>query len=137
MTLIYIASKFSLKEKVIELKRKLHNEGHLVTINWWDYEGKKVLVNFSDDEFYNDRRTHFLKERDLFGIRQCEIFVLLSDPVKPLSFNGANFELGYATALHKDCYIIGKIDKTVLYAGITFCKDEREFVSRIPGRNYK
>lgn len=130
MTLIYIASKFSLKEKVIELKNKLHANDHLVTVEWWDYEGKTVLKEIPDKEFYNDKRIKFIKARDLFGIDQCEIFVLLSNPL-PHNFNGANFELGYATARGKDCYVIGKLDKSALYTGITFCKNTDVFLSLI------
>ena len=127
MSLVYIASKFPLKGEVEKLKEKLHEAGHLVTVEWWNYEGKKVLEKLPNDEFYSDPRTKFLKERDLFGIEQCDVFVLLSGPA-PLSFNGANFELGYATALRKNCYIIGKLDRSALYAGITFCESTSEFL---------
>ena len=123
MAIVYIASKFALKDKVIELYKELMKYGHIVTIVWWQWEGKRSLKDLPDDDFYSDPRIKFIKKRDLFGVDECDVFVLLSDENEHLSFNGANFEMGYATAKGKDIYVIGKLDKSALYFGVTWCKD--------------
>lgn len=131
MSLIYIASKFSLKDRVESLYQELLKLGHIVTITWWYYEGKKELECLTDYEFYSDKRIQFIKKRDLFGIDSCDIYVLLSDAGKELDFNGANFEMGYATARGKEVYIIGKVGRSALYSGANFCKDENAFINDI------
>ena len=131
MAIVYIASKFALKDKVIELYKELMIYGHVVTIIWWQWEGKQSLKDLSDDEFYDDYRIEFIKKRDLFGIDECDVFVLLSDENEYMSFNGANFEMGYATAKGKDVYVIGKLDKSALYHGVTWCKGIADFLLRI------
>jgi nucleoside 2-deoxyribosyltransferase len=131
MAIIYIASKFELKDKVQELYEDLLSYGHMVTLVWWTYEAKKVLENLSDDDFYGDKRVRFIKSRDLFSIDECDIFVLLSDYENELNFNGANFEMGYATAQRKEIYIIGKLGRSAIYHGATWCKDIDEFLCKI------
>jgi len=134
MAIIYIASKFALKDKVFELYNELMKYGHIVTIIWWQWEGKQSLKELPDNDFYNDIRIKFIKKRDLFGIDECNVFVLLSDEDEYLSFNGANFEMGYATAKGKDIYVIGKLDKSALYWGVTWCKDVPSFIVEMTGK---
>ena len=133
MAIVYIASKFALKDKVVELYKALMEYGHVVTIIWWQWEGKQSLKDLSDDEFYGDYRIKFIKKRDLFGIDECDVFVLLSDENDYMSFNGANFEMGYATAKGKKIYVIGKLDKSALYSGVTWCKDITHFLVKMMG----
>ena len=131
MALVYIASKFALKDKVIKLYKELMEYGHVVTIIWWQWEGKQSLKDLSDDEFYDDYRIEFIKKRDLFGIDECDVFVLLSDENEYMSFNGANFEMGYATAKGKDVYVIGKLDKSALYHGVIWCMNINHFLAEM------
>lgn len=131
MAIVYIASKFNLVSRVQALYNKLLENGHIVTVNWWDYHGKIKLKSLADDDFYTDDRIKFIRKRDLFGIEQCNVFVLLSSLTKPMNFNGANFELGYATALGKPTYVIGKLDKSALYSDVQWCKNEASFLGRI------
>ncbi|GAI14474.1 unnamed protein product, partial [marine sediment metagenome] len=129
--IVYIASKFALKDKVIELYKELMKYGHIVTIIWWQWEGKQSLKDLSDNEFYNDPRIKFIKKRDLFGIDECDIFVLLSDENEYMNFNGTNFEMGYATAKGKEVYVIGKLDKSALYSGVIWCRDIPDFIVKM------
>lgn len=131
MAIIYIASKFALRDKVIKLYKALMTWNHIVTIIWWQWEGKQSLKDLPDDEFYTDSRIKFIKKRDLFGIDECDVFVLLSDENEYMSFNGANFEMGYATAKGKDVYVIGKLDKSALYSGVTWCRDIPDFIIKM------
>ena len=134
MAIVYIASKFPLKDKVTELYKALMEYGHIVTIIWWQWEGTLLLKDLPDYEFYDDSRIKYLKKRDLFGIDECDVFVLLSDENEYMSFNGANFEMGYATAKGKDIYVIGKLDKCALYSGVTWCKDITHFLVKMMGK---
>lgn len=134
MSIIYIASKFVFKDKVKNLYNELMKYGHVVTIVWWQWEGKQSLKNLPDDDFYDDSRIKFIKKRDLFGIDECNVFVLLSDEDEYMSFNGANFEMGYATAKGKDIYVIGKLDKSALYSGVTWCNDIADFLVKLMGK---
>ena len=131
MAIVYIASKFALKDKVQKLYNGLVKHGHVVTIIWWAWEGKGALADLSDDEFYSDKRIQYVKKRDLFGIDNCDIFVLLSDDKEELNFNGANFEMGYATAKGKEVYIIGKLGWSALYSGAAFCTSIEDFLVKI------
>jgi len=134
MSIVYIASKFALKDKVTELYKELMKYGHVVTIIWWQCEGKHILKDLPDDDFYGDSRIKFIKKRDLFGIDECDVFVLLSDENEYMNFNGANFEMGYATAKGKEIYVIGKLDKSALYHGVTWCKSISDFIVRLMGK---
>jgi nucleoside 2-deoxyribosyltransferase len=129
MSLIYIASKFALKDKVESLYQELLKLGHIITVTWWYYESKKELGDLTDYEYYQDKRVQFIKKHALFGIDNCDIYVLLSDTEKELDFNGASFEMGYATARGKEIYIIGKVGRSAVYSGARFCKDEKGFLS--------
>jgi len=133
MAIVYIASKFALKDKVVELYKELMSYGYVVTIIWWQWEGKHSLKDLSDDDFYIDPRIKFIKKRDLFGIDECDVFVLLSDENEYMSFNGANFEMGYATAKGKAVYVIGKLDKCAMYAGVIWCKSIPDFIVEMRG----
>lgn len=134
MNMVYIASKFKFKDKVVEVYKELMKNDFLPTVIWWEYEGKLNLKDLPDEAFYNNPKIKYLKKRDLFCIDECDIFVLVSDNDKEYSFNGANFELGYATAKGKKTFVIGKLDKSALYSGysgVCFCKDLKDFIAKI------
>lgn len=133
--MIYLASNFERIEYVKVLAQWLESEGHQIAVKWWarEYEipgeGKvptsdlKVRYEALDpDDFYSRPETERSKKEDIQGIKDSEIFIFYAGP-RPLIFNGANYEFGYAAALGKPCIIFGDApQKSAMYWGVTRCR---------------
>lgn len=111
---IYIASKFALKNRVIETYRFLQSYGHQITCIWWDDDIKRI--GGSDKDWYNLPIVKYICDRDFKGVDNADILILVADTEKTMCFNGANVELGYALAKNKKIYIFGKVDRNALYS---------------------
>jgi len=119
---LYLASSFSLKEKVDSLSKTLENLGFIIPCKWWtglDFipsEGK-LLSDMRDEtisDFYSHPATRNAFERDKKAIEDCDAFVFVADDeVKP--YNGANVELGMAIAYGKTCLCVGKLKNSAMY----------------------
>ena len=123
----YIASKFSLLERVRELSRALERAGHEITVKWWsrkyDIPGegkvqttdlKKIYNGLPEGEFYNRPETAFSYDSEFKGVKDADVFILIAGD-KPGKFNGANIELGIALSDSKPCYSVGPLENSVLY----------------------
>ncbi len=116
---IYIASKFAFKEKVIAISNELKSEGYTITCEWWNDDIKKIPC--SNEEWYIHPDVITIRNRDFKGVDDCDVLILVSSYIEPISFNGANVELGYAIAKNKKIIIAGRVDRNALYSGILFC----------------
>jgi hypothetical protein len=110
---IYVASSIKNKEKVQELFGALKAKGHEVTTDW----------TLTDDIPEDERRLkrdymRSIAKRDFEGIRECDVFVLLS---KPSEGRSMYVELGLAIAMHEaigkpSVFVVGPDnDESVFY----------------------
>jgi len=125
---VYLASSFSLIQKVEASAEVLREKGHIVTVEWWHKDYKKLP--FADVDWYEDPRVIAISERNFRGIREADIFVLIAPTLTSKKFNGANIELGYALALGKPCYSVGCLQRSAMYAPVTKCDSVEEVLER-------
>jgi hypothetical protein len=90
---IYVASSIKNKDKVKEVFYALKTKGHEATTDW----------TLTDDisEYERDLKRDYIRsiaKRDFEGIRECDVFVLLSEPSEGRSMYA---ELGIAIALQE------------------------------------
>lgn len=112
----YIASSFDLVNRVRQIAIHLKAKGHEITVEWWHKDYKRLLI--AEEEWYQNREVINISKRNFKGIEDADIFLLIAPKYSPKSFNGANIELGYALALGKPCYSIGKLQRSAMYVPI-------------------
>ena len=140
---IYIASSFKLCERVEAISNILVNEGHEITVKWWNrtyhIEGEgevntQILKIRNDllppDIFYSLPECKLSYESDFQGVKEAEIFLFVAD-IEPRNYSGANVELGIALSDHKPCYSLGRLPNSVLYYKIKRCRDIWHFLDLI------
>ena len=118
---LYLASKFAMKDKVDTLSKFLQLKGHQITCIWWEDDVKRIRS--TDKEWYQLPIIKYICSRDFQGVDNADALILISNKDEPMSFNGANVELGYALAKNKKVIIFGKVDRNALYSNCIFCDD--------------
>jgi len=90
---IYVASSIKNKDKIRELFGGLKAKGHEVTTDW-------TLTDDSPEDERGLKRDYMrsIAKRDFEGVRECDVFVLLSEPSEARSMY---VELGLAIAMHE------------------------------------
>lgn len=121
---VYLASCFELKEQVISVARNLKEMGHHITREWWHYDFKQIQV--PDKKWYKEPNVKSVAEANFKAVANSDILILIADPKKPKKFNGANIELGYALALGKQCYSLGKLERSAMYVPVKRCQSLSE-----------
>ena len=90
---VYVASNIRNKERVNEVFNALKQKGHEVTTDWTQTEDiPEDERNFKKDYIQS------IAKRDFEGIRECDAFILLSQPSEGRSMY---VELGLAIAMHE------------------------------------
>jgi len=125
----YLASSFELIEIVKDVANKLVELGHIVTVEWWHKDFKKLCL--PEKNWYKNKRVVDISQKNFRGIEEAGIFILISHPTVPRKFNGANIELGYALALKKDCYSLGKLERSAMYVPITKYSSLSQILRRV------
>ena len=123
----YLASSFSLIDKVDAISKVIEAKGHTITEKWWkrpyQVEGlgvvetadlKKIYEALTPDEFYAKSETKASFFKDYMGICNADVFIFVADD-KPKKYNGASVELGIALTQDIECFVIGVLEKSVLF----------------------
>lgn len=143
---IYIASTFSLINKVKKLAKALEWEGHTITEKWYErpyqVEGKEIITTdlkkkYDDllpDVFYSKPEVKLSYEVDFKGIIDADIFVFVADDM-PRKYNGASVELGIALANNKLCLSIGRLETSVMFYPIIRLKTIKKLIYFLVRRN--
>ena len=130
---IYIASSFSMVDKVDTLSKILELEGHTITVKWWDrkYEIKGEQIHTTELKktnheldpitFNNLEETALSFWNDYNGIVSADIFIFYADD-NPRKYNGASVELGIALGQMTPCYLLGKLENSVLFSTLNHCE---------------
>ena len=132
---VYVASSFSLIQKLEFIAEALEYDGHEITCKWWarnyNIEGegpvntqvlKKRFKDLPPDEFYSKPEARYSFRADLKGIEEADVFVLVGpDEASRSSLVGANVELGYAMGLGKSCFSVGALVNSAMYYNLKRC----------------
>jgi hypothetical protein len=133
---IYVASSFSLIEKVENVVEALEYHGHVITCKWWarnyEIEGegpvntqelKKRFNDLTPETFYGKPETERSYFADLDGIEEADALVLVGpDDASRSALLGANIELGYALGYGLACFSIGALVNSAMYFGLIRCE---------------
>lgn len=112
----YLASNFELVDQVKEVAAVLWENGHPITVEWWHINYK--LISEPDELWYVDDRVKKVAARNSKGIQDCDALILVASSEKPSQFTGANIELGFALALDKTCFSVGKLIRSAMYVPV-------------------
>ena len=93
----YVASRTKRTPEVKALIATLTERGHSVTHDWTTFE-------FELNRPYPADTARLCAEKDLAGIKEAEVFILLCDE----GISGMYVELGYALATNTHIYSVGK-----------------------------
>lgn len=118
--LIYVAGKWSERDKVRAIMDIFESKGHTITCDWTRHIAPERLTKGSGiwhkdyDWAKNGHRTY--AEEDLEGVESCDILVAYM-PTPEIFYKGAWIEVGIALGLKKRVIIIGK-DITTVFLGL-------------------
>lgn len=129
----YLASSFDMRARVQVVCDELEAAGHVVPVQWWDHTASSHEAKGapgSDDEFYRRRDVQATAARDFGGVTVCEAFILVAHPTEVRKFNGAMVELGYALALGKPCFALGRLDRSAMFAHVQRVESVKEALAR-------
>jgi nucleoside 2-deoxyribosyltransferase len=134
MPKIYLASSFQNIPRVIAVSAELESHGNKITTKWWAQDNINIHSekddNLNPEKFYQHPACKKIFERDLNGIKECQIFILVAGDI-PAKFNGANIELGIAFQLNKALFSIGKLENCALYHPVIKCENIKELNKKI------
>jgi len=141
--LIYIASSFSLTEKVAQVAAMLEAQGHIITVRWWDrvfnVEGegqvhtqdlKTRYDELTAAEFYGKTTAYEAFITDYMGVKEADALVFVAGD-EPRKFNGATVELGIALGDGKPCYLVGELENSVLYHPLVRCESYEQLINAL------
>lgn len=113
---IYVAGKWSERERVRNLMDMLESRKHIITCDWTKHVAPERIQSGSGcfnkdfDWAQNGHKTY--AEEDLEGVRNCDIVVaLMTNP--EIFYKGAWIEVGIAIGLNKKIILIGNDIATV------------------------
>lgn len=115
---VYIASSFSLKDRVQRTYEALTDAGHEVPDVWWDESKEQAalkVIDIPDEEWYQHPKVVQRAKRHWETIRGCDTFVLVCPSEGTKKFNGANLELGYSYGHGLDAYALGTLERSAMY----------------------
>jgi len=120
----YLASDFELKQRVVLVAEYLKSANHSITREWWHYDFKQLEL--PDKIWYKEHNVVDVSKRNFQAIRECDVFLIVAHHKKARKFNGANIELGYALALGKPCFSLGRLQRSAMYVPVVKCSNINE-----------
>lgn len=101
---IYVAGKWSERDKVKSIMETLESKGHTITCDWTKHIAPEGITK-NTDWAQNGHKTY--AEEDLDGVRLCDVLVAYM-PTPEIFYKGAWIEIGIALGLNKKVIIIGR-----------------------------
>lgn len=132
---VYLASSFSLKERVERAYQALTDAGHAVPDVWWDESREQAdlkVIDLPDEEWYEHPKVQQRAERHWTTIEEADAFVIVCPPFgETKKFNGAYAEFGYAHANGLDCYSLGTLERSAMYEPVTQTDSVEELLEEL------
>ena len=129
-------------DKVEILSKLLEDKGHTITVKWWDRkyeidgeqihttELKKTTHELDPITFNHLEETTISFWGDYNGIISADVFIFYAED-KPRKYNGASVELGIALGQMTPCYLLGKLENSVLFSTLNPCESISELLWKI------
>lgn len=117
---VYLASSFSLKDRVQRVRDALVDAGFEIADVWWDESKEQAdlkVIDVPDTQWYWTSDVQQRALRHYENIQRADVFVLVCPTSGTKKYNGANVELGYAFAHGLDCYAVGRLERSAMYVG--------------------
>jgi hypothetical protein len=116
---IYLASDFSLNERLCTVHEALTEAGYEVPDVWWSYDLKGLEL--PDNKWYQFQKVSRTANWHWEVIEQSDVCVLVAPENTAHTFTKGNLQLGYAHGNGLDLYAVGEIEQCVLYEPINRC----------------
>ena len=139
---LYLASSFKLVDRVQDVSDYLESEGFSITEKWWariyDIEGKKIVTtdlkkindDYPPESFYGIPETIKSFYLDFEGVMSANAFVFIaSDELR--KYNGACVELGLALGRKIPCYLLGRLENSVLFTPLIRCRNKEDLLGKL------
>lgn len=99
---IYLAGRFSARESLCKVRKRLEEYGHKITSSWLNEDTLKSFTSLSPEQ------CHEIAKRDLEDVSHSQLLIL--DLLLPPSKGGCEVEFGLVLAepRYKFAYIVGK-----------------------------
>lgn len=140
---LYLASSFSLTDRVEQVAAALEAEGHEIAVRWWDrtfnVEGegqvhtqvlKKRYNDMPPDAFYARPECEYAFLTDMQGIQESGALVMVATD-EPRDYAGASVEIGYAIGVGRPVFLLGRLKNSAMYWPLCRCKDLPDLLSRL------
>lgn len=131
---VYLASSFSLKDRVQRVHDTLADEAIEVTDVWWDESREHANlkdIDVPDEEWYDLDPVVQRAGRHFRNIRRADAFAIICPRDGTKKFNGANVELGYAIAENIPCFSVGRLERSAMYEPVTQLDSARELADAL------
>ena len=103
---IYIAARFSKRDKAHDLAKWLQERGHTITSRWVMPDSDHIKPVGKSEQAADAERQRFAKE-DYEDVLECEWMISLMEEPRNDGRGGRHVEFGMAVALKKKLTIIG------------------------------
>jgi hypothetical protein len=108
---IYLAARYDRREEMLEYARQLREDGHEITSRW--IYGHDVPDGLPPQESFRLHQQY--AQEDLDDVYCSRVFILFSDPPGVGVRGGKHVETGYALALWKRCFVVGRRENIFHY----------------------
>jgi nucleoside 2-deoxyribosyltransferase len=99
---LYVAGKWSDREKINEIIETFEARGHTITHNWTQFEGSTSRPEMKSQ----------FAIMDINGVRDADAYIgIMNDPVYP--YRGSMTEMGAALGLCKPVYVVAPADSNL------------------------
>lgn len=129
----YIASSFSLIDRVEAVVAALEARGHEVPVKWWTrLHLKQRFQALEPDAFYAEPECEYAFLRDMKGIHEADAVILVADD-EPRPYCGANVEVGIAIGIGRPVFSLGRLQNSAMYWPVKRCRDLNEILATVEG----
>lgn len=112
---VYIASSFSLLDRIERMLSQLRIMDIQYTVDWWNRKTlKRIFMGLSKEDFYMREECIYAFKTDLQGIKDCDALIFIADEI-PRKYNGGAVEIGIAIALNKPIVCWGRLENSAMF----------------------
>lgn len=133
VTTVYLASSFSLLDRVHMVEKALTDRGYEIARRWWEDPLHEGDDREAPEGFYERDDVQNMAHNNYAAAERADVLVLVAPAPEagPRKFNGANLEAGVAHALGIPVVLFGAVEETCMYAPFDHVDDLPELLDHL------